>query len=212
MKNTERYKSTTALLDLLFNALIGVVFLFIIAFLLIKPEEPKKEDFERKAEFVIILEWDKNRVEDMDLWVQDPNGGSSSCRAPRVNFMHLDKDDLGGRNDTAFVNGEQVTIKINREVTTIRGIIPGEYIVNAHLFSRYSSRYSTSEEHGFPVTIEVIKVNPRYEVVFSGEHIFNIRGQEETFVRFVVSKDGKVESMNHLKKVFVIPAGTSSTP
>ena len=110
------------------------------------------------------------------------------------------------------MNGEQVTIKINREVTTIRGIIPGEYIVNAHLFSRYSSRNSTSEDHGFPVTIEVIKVNPRYEVVFSGEHIFNIRGQEETFVRFVVSKDGKVESMNHLKKVFVIPAGTSSTP
>ena len=207
MKNTERYKSTTALLDLLFNALIGVVFLFIIAFLLIKPEEPKKEDFERKAEFVIIMEWDRGRMEDMDLWVQDPNGGTCSFRSPRVNFMHLDKDDLGGRNDTAIINGETVTIEINREVTTIRGIIPGEYIVNAHLFTKYTP-YSVSG--GFPVTIEVIKVNPKYEVIFSGEYNFDIRGQEETFVRFVVAKNGDVVSKNYLKKTFVQGPSSSS--
>ena len=69
--DSPRYKSTIGFIDLLFNILLGFAFLFIIAFLLIKPEQ-KKEDFERKAEFVIVMEWDHDQPDDIDLYVQDP--------------------------------------------------------------------------------------------------------------------------------------------
>ena len=68
--SNEKYKSTIAFTDLLFNILVGFAFLFIIAFLLIKPEA-KKENFDRKAEFVVIMEWDKEATGDIDLYVQD---------------------------------------------------------------------------------------------------------------------------------------------
>ena len=69
--NNEKYKSTIGFTDLLFNILVGFAFLFIIAFLLIKPEA-KKKDFDRNAEFVIIMEWDKEAKGDIDLYVEDP--------------------------------------------------------------------------------------------------------------------------------------------
>ena len=205
----EKFKSTIGFIDIIFNILIGFAFLFIIAFILIKPEA-KKEDFERKAEFVIIMEWPLDKVEDVDLWVSDPSGATCSFRTPRVNLMHLDKDDLGTRNDTVMVNGQPVVIKINREVTTIRGIVPGEYIVNAHLYSgNVGSTTSGSSQSGFPVSVEVVKVNPSYKVIFKGEREFIRRGQEETFVRFKINHEGNVIEVNTLQKNFIRPNSTT---
>ena len=92
--NNEKYKSTIGFTDLLFNILVGFAFLFIIAFLLIKPEA-KKKDFDRNAEFVVVLEWDKEAKGDIDLYVEDPLEAKCSFRQTVANFMHLDKDDLG---------------------------------------------------------------------------------------------------------------------
>ena len=64
--DSPRFKSTIGFIDLLFNILLGFAFLFIIAFLLIKPEA-KKHDFERRAEFVVVLEWDHDASDDIDL-------------------------------------------------------------------------------------------------------------------------------------------------
>ena len=64
----EEYKSTIGFIDLLFNILVGFAFLFIVAFILIKPEA-KKKDFERRAEFIIVLEWDAKAKDDIDLYV-----------------------------------------------------------------------------------------------------------------------------------------------
>ena len=134
MQSHDKYKSTIGFIDILFNILVGFAFLFIVAFLLIKPEA-KREDFDRKAEFIVVMEWDKERQDDIDLYVQDPSNTIVHFRNARANFMHLDKDDLGKRNDTIMVNGVEKIVKINREVVTIRGIVPGEYIVNVHYYS-----------------------------------------------------------------------------
>ena len=135
MFDKNRYKSTIGFTDMLFNVLVGFAFLFIVAFLLIKPES-KKEDFERKAEFVIVMEWDHDQPDDIDLYVQDPTENKVHFRLPIINFMYLDKDDLGFANDVVTnVDGTVQKVNINREVVTIRGIIPGEYIVNAHYYS-----------------------------------------------------------------------------
>ena len=39
---------------------------------------------------MIILEWNHDALDDIDLHVQDPTGDRASFRLPRVNFMHLD--------------------------------------------------------------------------------------------------------------------------
>jgi hypothetical protein len=214
--NNEKYKSTIGFTDLLFNILVGFAFLFIIAFLLIKPEA-KKKDFDRNAEFVVIMEWDKEAKGDIDLYIEDPLGANCSFRRTVANFMHLDKDDLGSANDTVVnADGTVSTVRINREVITIRGIIAGEYIINAHYYSErdYSNidnriemgssvRKKKSKE--LTVKIELHKVNP-YTIMWVGEKKFFGKGQEETFVRFRLDKDGTVLTpFTFEKKDFVTP-------
>ena len=220
--NNEKYKSTIGFTDLLFNILVGFAFLFIIAFLLIKPEA-KKEDFERKAEFVVVMEWDHDQPDDIDLYVQDPTNSTVHFRLPITNFMYLDKDDLGFANDIVKnVDGTITKVNINREVVTIRGIIPGEYVINAHYYSArkwtgqtLSTNVDNSYELGkgkstgkqLTVKIELYKVDP-YKIWWIGEKTFTHRAQEETFVRFIIDPDGKqVGDFTYVEKKFVTPYG-----
>ena len=206
MQSHDKYKSTIGFIDILFNILVGFAFLFIVAFLLIKPEA-KREDFDRKAEFIVVMEWDKERQDDIDLYVQDPSNTIVHFRNARANFMHLDKDDLGKRNDTIMVNGVEKIVKINREVVTIRGIVPGEYIVNVHYYSDYSEHANVTRGPMSPleVKVTVYKVNP-YSEVWQGTKPFTRKGQEETFVRFTMDKNGGVKpSFRFLKRRMVSP-------
>ena len=60
---------------------------------------------------------------------------------------------------TITVNGEKVVYPINQEVVTIRGIIPGEYVVNLYYYNAAGTR---------PVDtlVKVEKVNPTLQTVF----------------------------------------------
>jgi len=222
MFDKNKYKSTIGFTDMLFNILVGFAFLFIIAFLLIKPEA-KKQDFERKAEFVVVMEWDHDQPDDIDLYVQDPTRSKVHFRLPITNFMYLDKDDLGYANDIVKnVDGTITKVNINREVVTIRGIIPGEYVINAHYYSArkwsgqtLSTNVDNSYELGkgkstgkmLTVKIELHKVNP-YKIWWIGEKTFTHRAQEETFVRFIIDPDGKqVGEFTYIEKKFVTPYG-----
>ena len=203
--NNEKYKSTIGFTDLLFNILVGFAFLFIIAFLLIKPEA-KKEDFERRAEFVVVMEWDNDASGDIDLYVEDPTNKQVSFRYHNHNYMHLDKDDLGSMNDTVVnADGSISTVKINREVVTIRGIIEGEYIINAHYYSLRSYDKINPKKPVVTVRVELHKANP-YSIMWVGEKEFNHRGQEETFLRFRLDKDGRIlPPFTFEQKKFVTP-------
>ena len=216
MDSNVRFKSSIGFIDLLFNILLGFAFLFIVAFLLIKPEA-KKKDFDRRAEFVIILEWDHDASDDLDLYVEDPMGDRVSFRVPRINFMHLDKDDLGKTNDTIVnADGSRSTVMINREVVTIRGIVPGEYIINGHYYSTrdYSGRpvefgetkiAANKPKKNLTVKVELHKVTP-YTILCTGQKQFTQKGQEETFLRFRIdSKGNLILPFRFEEKKFVHP-------
>ena len=220
MFDKNKYKSTIGFTDMLFNVLVGFAFLFIVAFLLIKPEQ-KKADFERKAEFVIVMEWDHDQPDDIDLYVQDPTQQKVHFRLPIVNFMYLDKDDLGYANDIVTnVDGVIQKVNINREVVTIRGIIAGEYIINAHYYSsrewtrlgqlstnpaEAKSTQVPGKEKPLTVKIELHRVDP-YKIMWVGEKKFFRKGQEETFVRFIIDKEGdQIGAFTYEEKKFVTP-------
>lgn len=197
MDSRPQYKSTLAFTDLLFNILIGFAFMFIIAFLLINPVE-KDAEVEAKAEFMIVMEWDDQSAYDIDLWMADPVGNIVGFPNMHAGLLHLDKDDLGQSNDTVILaDGSTKIIYLNREVMTIRGIVPGEYVVNNHLYSMKGQQKKGPME----VTTRVIKLNP-YGEVHTGVVTLLHHGAEETVIRFTVNPEGFVTSKNKRKKRF----------
>ena len=100
--NKNKYKSTIGFTDLLFNLLVGFVYLFIIAFILINPIQ-KKQDVPKKAEFMVVIEWPKTFNDDIDLWVKSPDGQTVSFVKKEAGLMNLEKDDLGLSNKWNFI-------------------------------------------------------------------------------------------------------------
>jgi hypothetical protein len=197
MDSRPKYKSTLAFTDLLFNILIGFAFMFILAFLLINPVE-KDAEVEAKAEFMIVMEWDDQSAYDIDLWMSDPVGNIVGFPNMHAGLLHLDKDDLGQSNDSVVLaDGTTKIIYLNREVMTIRGIVPGEYVVNNHLYSMKGQQKKGPME----VTTRVIKLNP-YGEVHTGVVTLLHHGAEETVIRFTVNPEGFVTSKNRRKKKF----------
>ena len=199
-KNKDRFKSTTGLNDLLFNLLVGFVFLFIVAFLLINPPT-KKEEAPKKAEYLIIIEWDNNSSDDIDLWVMDPNRTTVSFTRKEGGLLNLEKDDLGIANDTWITpQGERVTIPINREVVTMRGIVPGRYQIAAHVYSfRKSSRIIDGkrvyDEDSRTITATLVKINP-YGEKYRIQRTYSQRGQQITLFNFELDENGKLTAID----------------
>ena len=219
MSNRNRFKSTTGLNDLLFNLLIGFVFLFVVAFLLINPPT-KKSDAPKKAEYLIVIEWDKDANDDVDLWVKDPTGVVVSFTNKMGGLLNLEKDDLGWQNDKWIQpNGSEVIIPINREVITIRGIVPGEYKVAAHVYSKkimYSINTSNGkyikkeiEDSGY-VTATLIRINP-YGEVYKTRKIYTQKGQVLSMFNFILDANGDVTSLDERSNSIVTRGGRTLT-
>jgi hypothetical protein len=182
--------------DMLFNMLIAFVFCFIIALIAMNPKALKAGDIPSKAEFIINLTWPDMNPNDIDAWVQDPMGKMVWFRSREAGLMHLDRDDRGMANDIITLNGKQIINPLNQEVVTIRGIEPGEFTVNAHY-------YDSKDGQPVEVTVSVIKVNPRADVVFYGQVQLARKGDEGTAVRFTIQPDGSISNVNTLPKTLV---------
>ena len=194
-----KYSSNLAFIDLLFNLILGFVFLFVVSFLLIN-DPTKKDNVEAKAEYMIIMSWDADKDVDIDLWVQGPSG-LVGFRQPMAGFMNLDRDDLGHRNDR-IVRGPNAgeIVYLNREVVNIRGFQPGEYVVNAHY---YFGRGPYQSDLSVEITVEVLKLNPYSQVYVGTKKIFK-KGEERTFTRFTMKPNGYYTNVNELPKALVM--------
>jgi hypothetical protein len=184
-----------AFTDLLFNALLGFVVMFVLAFLLINPVA-RTGAVDPKAEFLVTLTWPDGRPEDVDLYVEDPVANLVWFRQREAGLMHLDRDDLGQRNDLIEAAGRRIVNPLNQEVVSIRGIVPGEFVVNIHLYHEH-------EGSSVPATVKVEKLNPKVELVFYGTVMLVAQGDERTAVRFAVGTDGRVRDVNQLAKRIV---------
>lgn len=159
-----------------------------------KLEQDKK--ITAKAEFMITVTWPEDSKNDVDTYVEDPTGEVAFFQAREVSLMHLDRDDLGGRNDTIMVGGEKIVVKENREIVTVRGIIPGEYTVWSHMYRRID------EESPTPIKIKVEKMNPSVKTIALKTVELGPNGDEKTGFRFTIDKEGDVISTSTLPKQF----------
>ncbi|MDH3742165.1 MAG: hypothetical protein OER56_11275 [Hyphomicrobiales bacterium] len=181
--------------DLLFNTLIGFVLLFFLAIFFLNPEKTKaKVDLD--AQYVITVTWPDNLPDDIDTWVEDPEGQVTWYRNRNAGLVHLDRDDRGMLNDTLVINGKKIENPLNQEVVAIRGLVPGEYTVNLHY-------YETGTKDPVDVLVRVARVNPVYKIVFYDKVSMPQKGAEKTAVRFTLSADGEVININRLEKKLV---------
>ena len=185
------YHTNLAFLDLRFNTLLCFAALFSLAFILINPSQ-KNKTVDAKAEFIITVIWPSDMDDDVDTYVEDPEGNLIAFNRREQGLMHLDRDDTGLSFDTISTSFGIVEYKENREMVTIRGYVPGEYVVNVHM-------YTKREDKETPVTIILEKINP-YKVITGRNVVLKLRGDEKTAFRFTVDDEGKVIQTNQLEK------------
>ena len=188
MRQIRRFHNNLAFVDFLFILLLAFISMLILALLLINPVT-KQSEVERKAEYIIVLEWDKESHDDVDLWVRNPLKKHVSFRNKVEGLMHLDKDDLGTVNDTLVLpDGTRQIILLNREVVTLRGWQTGEYIINLHMFNKKSPDLTN-------ITVQMIKINP-YKILFEEKIVLLTRGEEATIRRITMDKLGNIIDTN----------------
>jgi len=192
----EQYGPGIAMTDLATNLLGVFICLFMLSFLMIsKKIEEKNNKVESKAEFLISITWDKNSNNDVDTYVEDPLGNLVFFRAREKGLLHLDRDDLGTSNDAIkMADGSMVIVRENREIVSIRGIIPGEYVVNVHMYSERDKAEKTK------VTVKLEKINPALKTITIKEVELGKTGDEKTGFRFTLDNAGDVTSVNDLAK------------
>jgi len=188
MRQIRRFHNNLAFVDFLFILLLAFISMLILALLLINPVT-KQSEVERKAEYIIVLEWDKESHDDVDLWVRNPLKKHVSFKNKVEGLMHLDKDDLGSINDTLILpDGTRQIILLNREVVSLRGWHPGEYIINVHMFNKKSPDLTN-------ITVQMIKINP-YRILFEEKVVMLKRGEEITIRRITLNKLGSIIDTN----------------
>lgn len=189
------YSSQTAFFDLIFNVLCCFVVLFSISFLLMSQKIERDKKIKSHAEFMISTTWPKSSDDDIDTYVEDPLGNIVFFQNKEEGLMHLDRDDLGKRSDTIRgADGTVYYVKENREIVTIRGIVPGEYVVNVHMYLDREKGVPT------PVSVGLEKLNPQVSLVTSNHIMLGNTGDEKTAFRFVVDGQGNVTDTSTLPK------------
>lgn len=194
IRRAKRVHEQDPFTDLLFNSLLAFTLLFIVTILFLNP--PAKQGIiDPKAEFIITIKWDDNSLNDVDTWVEGPRG-VVWYRNPEQGLLHLDRDDRGQQNDSILVDGVEVVNPLNQEVVTIRGIVPGQYIVNVNYYEKKTSKQANVE-------VRMVKVNPQLEVVYYGTLVLEEKGDEKTALRFTIDEAGKVTDVSTLFKSIV---------
>ena len=189
MANKPKYVSNVAFTDLLFNIVVGLAFLFLLAFILMNPIA-KDKDIEEKSDFIIILTWDDESGDDIDLWIRDPLGNILSFKNREDALMHLDRDDLGLSNDKVQLpDGDYEYVYRNKEVASLRGTHEGEYLVNVHVYNKKPGKDSSMKPSN--IRVELIKLNP-YNEVTKAEFVATRKGQEFTAFHFTLDDEGEV--------------------
>ena len=143
------------------------------------PSEQSSQDITSPGSMIVEISWPDESNHDVDLWVRGPDGvsvGYSSLSGPLFNLL---RDDLGHMVDL---------MKLNYENAYSRGLPPGEYLINLHLFR-------TGPTLPVPVSVRVmIKRAPADPPVRIYETVSSLGwlGQELTVIRFRLDEDGVV--------------------
>jgi|TARA_Y100000310_G_scaffold317247_1_gene369923 hypothetical protein len=189
-KGYRKFFSFRPFIDVLFCCLLMLV---AILFLL-KSEEEKTKMRPPNVLYEVVLTWDGNSEDDLDLYVRAASGHTTSFNnreGGQGSLISLDHDALGKRSNNSLGQGVAGTIvSFNEEVVSFRGVTEGENIVTVHV-------YAKRDDGPTKGTIKLIKIKPFREVTVK-EREFTTTGEEKIAFRFKTDKDGNVLDINEL--------------
>ena len=128
---------------------------------------------------IVEMHWPSDMNIDMDLWVKGPNTTPVGFWNQGNDVFNLLRDDLGTEGDAT---------NENYEISYSRGIRPGEYVVNAHMYSIVPNGLEV------PVKI-VVSVRAKYDTtrqLLETTLKLTRRNQEETAFRFRLTAEGEL--------------------
>lgn len=215
-RNDPKYGNNLAFIDFLFNYLLAFAFLFIIAFMMIRPPTQTEANTKLKAEIVLNMTWPDASLDDIDMWLLLPNGQKVWFMHKEEEYATLDRDDRGGHGDTFRKNpadpqSEKGLIRVNKETIVIRALVPGRYVVAGHVFATYADVDGFKNENALPfeVKLEAIKLNPRATTFSNSTIVLEKQAQQKAFLAFTVKEDGSVEDIEQNPDDVIVPSGAS---
>lgn len=143
--------------------------------------------------YAVTVSWRAGSNDDVDLWVQDPQGRIAWFRQQDAGLMHLESDDLGTAVSGTF---DGVVVRDNGERTIIKGTIPGEYIVNLHMYTKQDPGATTC-------TVRLWELRGNDRIMIEKRIVLVRQGQETTAFRFTLNRAGDASRFNTLPKTFV---------
>lgn len=182
-------------LDMLFIFILGMFILYFLTSLLIRPHAIREADIKKQVAVLVTIEWPEKSDDDVDLWVESPNGDIVFFRDKEKGLMNLERDDLGVSSDTIRTEKGKVIVYLNVEHVNIRKLIDGWYTVNIHMFLKRDKN---------PIIVKTkIEKFSSYKLINVRKLTLSESGEEKTVARFLV-RNGQVvgEVKYEFKKLF----------
>jgi hypothetical protein len=172
-------ESGTVFRDVIMLALAGFIAMVLLLLPHLNPPgQAAEENTEPPGNVIVEVRWPDELDCDVDLWVEAPGDVPVGYSNKGGAIFNLLRDDLGNRVDATGMN---------YEVSYARGIAPGEYTVNVHL---YRNPASVSP---IPVTVVTSVKKSAQDTarqLLASKVDLAREGQELTVYRFELSDDG----------------------
>ena len=188
-----------------FRPFIDVLFcclLMLVAILFLLKTEERINMRPPNVLYEVILTWEGESNDDLDLYVQSASGhvvSFNNREGGQGSLISLDHDALGKIRNNTLPNQEGVIVNYNEEVVSFRGVTEGENIVTVHV-------YLKRDADPIKATIKLIKIKPFREVVIK-ERVFEVTGDEKIAFRFKTNKNGEIIDINELPANLIKPLG-----
>ena len=173
----------TVFRDMITLALAGFICMVLLLLPHVNPkgkEGTGKSSEDPPGNVIIEARWDDKLRSDVDLWVQAPGDVPVGYSNKSGLIFNLLRDDLGAYADPT---------EVNFETSYSRGIPPGEYTVNVHMFRNL--------ENVFPFWVRVVaRVKAEHEsgaaTIAATRVRLDYEGQEITAFRFTLTERGEL--------------------
>lgn len=172
----------TVFRDVIMLALAGFVTIVILMLAHINPKAKAstQEDAPPPGNVMVEANWPPDLDSDVDLWVQAPGDVPVGYSNKGGAVFNLLRDDLGHQLDLSGLNYES---------SFSRGVVPGEYTVNLHLYRNRARAVAV------PVTV-VVSVKPGPDrparQVLMSKVTLSREGEERTVFRFGLTEAGGI--------------------
>jgi hypothetical protein len=149
------------------------------------------------GEYAVVITWPARSDDDVDLWVQSPQGELAWYGARQSRSLHLEMDDLGHVSDSSGRNRERTVIRVAED---------GEYAASVHLY-----RQDTADGiDPVPVRAELWRLAGTDRRLLVRRVILAEQGQEQTLFRWTLRRGRVVDASTLPKRIVTLRRDTAA--